>query len=66
MATLPQLIEEDIRRLDDTLRELLAQTDATVASVCASKSRSASSSRRMSSSMSWGKVAMVQAYCGTD
>ena len=33
MATLPQLIEEDIRRLDETLRELLAQTDATVALV---------------------------------
>ena len=33
MATLPQLIEEDIRRLDDTLRDLLAQTDATVALV---------------------------------
>ncbi len=31
MATLPQLIEEDIQRLDETLREFLAQTDATVA-----------------------------------
>jgi predicted regulator of Ras-like GTPase activity (Roadblock/LC7/MglB family) len=31
MSTLPQLIEEDIRKLDDTLREFLAQTDATVA-----------------------------------
>src|ERR1039458_123171 len=33
MATLPQLIEEDIRRLDETLREFLTQTDATVALV---------------------------------
>ena len=33
MATLPQLIEEDIRQLDETLREFLAQTDATVALV---------------------------------
>ena len=33
MATLPQLIEEDIRRLDETLREFLARTDATVALV---------------------------------
>ena len=33
MATLPQLIEEDIRRLDETLREFLAQTDALVALV---------------------------------
>ena len=33
MATLPQLIEEDIRRLDELLREFLAQTDATVALV---------------------------------
>lgn len=33
MATLPQLIEEDIQRLDDELRELLAQTDATTALV---------------------------------
>src|SRR5690349_714987 len=31
MATLPQLIEEDIRKLDETLREFLSQTDATVA-----------------------------------
>lgn len=33
MATLPQLIEDDIRQLDDTLREFLTQTDATVALV---------------------------------
>jgi len=31
MGTLPQLIAEDIRKLDETLREFLAQTDATVA-----------------------------------
>ena len=31
MATLPQLIEEDVHRLDDELRELLTQTDATTA-----------------------------------
>lgn len=31
MATLPQLIEEDVQRLDDALHELLAQTDATTA-----------------------------------
>ena len=31
MATLPQLIEEDVQRLDDELRELLTQTDATTA-----------------------------------
>lgn len=31
MATLPQLIEEDIERLDDHLRELISQTDATTA-----------------------------------
>ncbi|HYG35240.1 MAG TPA: roadblock/LC7 domain-containing protein [Clostridia bacterium] len=31
MATLPQLIEEDIHRLDATLLELLQQTDATTA-----------------------------------
>jgi len=31
MSTLPQLIEEDIRRLDETLREYLVQTDATLA-----------------------------------
>ena len=33
MATLPQLIEEDIQQLDDTLRELLKQTEATTAMV---------------------------------
>ena len=33
MATLPQLIEEDIRKLSDTLREYLKQTEATVALV---------------------------------
>src|SRR5256885_3757035 len=31
MGTLPQLIEEDIQRLDDELRELLAKSDATTA-----------------------------------
>jgi len=31
MATLPQLIEEDIERLDSELRELLAKSDATTA-----------------------------------
>ena len=31
MATLPQLIEEDIQRLEDELRELLKETDATTA-----------------------------------
>lgn len=31
MPTLPQLIEEDIQRLDDELRELLEKTDATTA-----------------------------------
>ncbi|HSU52949.1 MAG TPA: roadblock/LC7 domain-containing protein [Candidatus Dormibacteraeota bacterium] len=31
MGTLPQLIEEDIQRLDDELRELLTQSDATTA-----------------------------------
>jgi predicted regulator of Ras-like GTPase activity (Roadblock/LC7/MglB family) len=31
MATLPQLIEEDVQRLDEILRELLAQTDGTTA-----------------------------------
>src|SRR6266581_1013782 len=31
MATLPQLIEEDIQRLDDELRELLEKSDATTA-----------------------------------
>ena len=29
MATLPQLIEEDIRQLDESLSEFIAQTDAT-------------------------------------
>jgi predicted regulator of Ras-like GTPase activity (Roadblock/LC7/MglB family) len=29
MATLPQLIEEDVQRLDETLREFNVQTDAT-------------------------------------
>jgi predicted regulator of Ras-like GTPase activity (Roadblock/LC7/MglB family) len=33
MATLPQLLEEDIQELDDALRELLKQTDATTALV---------------------------------
>jgi Roadblock/LC7 domain. len=33
MATLPQLLEEDIQLLDDTLRELLKQTEATTAMV---------------------------------
>jgi predicted regulator of Ras-like GTPase activity (Roadblock/LC7/MglB family) len=31
MATLPQLIEDDTQRLDEVLRGLLAQTDATTA-----------------------------------
>src|SRR5213078_5103716 len=31
MATLPQLIEEDIHRLDDELRELLEKSDGTTA-----------------------------------
>jgi predicted regulator of Ras-like GTPase activity (Roadblock/LC7/MglB family) len=31
MGTLPQLIEEDVQRLEDLLRELLARTDATTA-----------------------------------
>ncbi len=31
MTTLPQLIEEDIEQLDETLRELLQKTDATTA-----------------------------------
>jgi predicted regulator of Ras-like GTPase activity (Roadblock/LC7/MglB family) len=31
MATLPQLIEEDIQRIEDDLKELLAQSDATTA-----------------------------------
>ena len=33
MATLPQLIEEDVQRLDETLREFLTQTEATTALV---------------------------------
>jgi predicted regulator of Ras-like GTPase activity (Roadblock/LC7/MglB family) len=33
MGTLPQLLEEDIRRLDDELRELLEKSDATTALV---------------------------------
>jgi len=33
MGTLPQLIEEDIQRLDDALRELLEKSDATTALV---------------------------------
>jgi predicted regulator of Ras-like GTPase activity (Roadblock/LC7/MglB family) len=33
MSTLPQLIEEDIQQLDDSLRELLKQTEATTALV---------------------------------
>ena len=33
MPTLPQLIEEDIRRLDETLREFNAQTEATASLV---------------------------------
>ena len=33
MATLPQLLEEDILQLDDALSELLKQTDATTALV---------------------------------
>jgi predicted regulator of Ras-like GTPase activity (Roadblock/LC7/MglB family) len=31
MATLPQLLEEDIRRLDKILRDFIAKTDATTA-----------------------------------
>src|SRR6266436_2147667 len=31
MATLPQLIEEDVHRLDDILQDLLEKTDATTA-----------------------------------
>ena len=31
MGTLPQLLEEDIQRLDDVLRDLLTQSDATTA-----------------------------------
>src|SRR5450432_702222 len=33
MATLPQLIEDDIQRIDETLREFLAAADATAALV---------------------------------
>jgi predicted regulator of Ras-like GTPase activity (Roadblock/LC7/MglB family) len=33
MATLPQLIEEDVRRLDETLREFVVQTESTAALV---------------------------------
>ena len=33
MATLPQLLEEDIQRLDDVLKEYLDQSDATTALV---------------------------------
>src|SRR5580765_7648201 len=33
MPTLPQLVEEDVQRLDEILRELLAQTDGTTALV---------------------------------
>ncbi|MDR3377909.1 MAG: roadblock/LC7 domain-containing protein [Verrucomicrobiae bacterium] len=33
MATLPQLVEEDISKLDETLHEFLAQTDALIALV---------------------------------
>lgn len=33
MATLPQLVEEDVRQLNEALREFLAQTEATVALV---------------------------------
>jgi predicted regulator of Ras-like GTPase activity (Roadblock/LC7/MglB family) len=33
MATLPQLLEEDVQALDDSLRELLKQSDATTALV---------------------------------
>lgn len=33
MATLPQLIEEDIQRLDETLKQFLDQTEATTALV---------------------------------
>jgi predicted regulator of Ras-like GTPase activity (Roadblock/LC7/MglB family) len=33
MATLPQLIEEDMQRLDETLREFIAQTEASAALV---------------------------------
>src|SRR5215470_1154627 len=33
MSTLPQLLEEDIQQLDESLRELLRQSDATTALV---------------------------------
>src|SRR5262245_51982289 len=33
MPTLPQLIDEDIQKLDDSMRELLSRTDATTALV---------------------------------
>src|SRR5215470_108787 len=33
MATLPQLIEEDIQRLDEALRELLEKSDSTTAMI---------------------------------
>ena len=33
MGTLPQLLEEDIQRLEDELRELLTESDATTAAV---------------------------------
>lgn len=33
MATLPQLVEDDVRKLDETLQEFLKQTDATVAMI---------------------------------
>src|SRR5207249_1204668 len=33
MGTLPQLIEEDVQRLEDELREFLRETDATTAAV---------------------------------
>ena len=33
MGTLPQLLEEDIQRLDDELRQLLTESDATTAAV---------------------------------
>src|SRR5450755_1575775 len=31
MATLPQLIEDDVRKLDETLRDFTTRTDATAA-----------------------------------
>jgi predicted regulator of Ras-like GTPase activity (Roadblock/LC7/MglB family) len=33
MGTLPQLIEEDVQRFEDELRELLRETDATTAAI---------------------------------